>query len=100
MASGSVLDPVEPGDQVCHPHALGAHLRFVDLRGAEDGVDEVGADPRRELAGEVGGEREMLVGGEAEAQPELGIVFEEGVRPGRAAPGGVVVHGVVGRLPP
>src|SRR6516225_5019174 len=35
----------------------------------------------------------MLVGGEAETQTELGVVLEQGVRPGWAAPGGILGPG-------
>jgi hypothetical protein len=44
-------------------------------------LPQLGEVPPRQLG--------VLVAGEPEAEPELGVVLEEGVRPGRAAPVGV-----------
>ena len=60
------------------------------LVGGEDLVDELRADLRRQRLQEVHGHRVVLVGGEAQAEAELGVVLEQRVRPGGAAPFGVL----------
>ncbi len=65
--------------------ALGADLGFALLRRIEDRAHEVLAHDRCEPAQQRHCQIEVLVGGEAEAQPELGVVLEQRVRPGRPA---------------
>ena len=43
---------------------------------------------------------EMRVGGEPKAEAELGIVFDSELDHAGPRPSALVVHGVVGRLPP
>ena len=48
-------------------------------------LDKVLAEHRRQLAQQLLRQLEMLVGGQPEAQPELGVVLEQRIRPGRSA---------------
>ena len=58
----------------------------MDLRRGQDRIGKVGADlAGASLSKSVSRELQMLVGGEAKAEPELGIVLEQRIRPGRAA---------------
>ena len=62
------------------------------LVGRQEAGDELVAEEAAQLLDELGGVLGLLVEGEAHAEAELGVVLEEGVRPGRAAP--VAVDGV------
>ncbi len=88
-----VLQGKQAGLQEGDAFALRADLGFVDLRGGEDFGDEVFAQFRGKLFRQRLGHAEMLVGGEAEAEAEFGIVLEERVRPGGAAALGVLRPG-------
>ena len=60
-------------------------LGLGGLRGAEDRVDEERVELRSEELEEGAGVCGALVGGEAQTEAELGVVFEEGVGPCGAA---------------
>ena len=66
-----------------------SQLRLAQLRRRQDLVDQLGADLLAQLGEAPAGQLGVPVGGEPEAEPELGVVLEERVRPGRAAPVGV-----------
>ena len=52
-------------------------------------VDQLCTDDVAQLGEPAPGELGVPIGGEPEAEPELGVVLEQGVRPGRAAPVGI-----------
>ena len=77
--------------QLLHPRPLGLELGVGHLGRGQDVVDEAVPvefcpQPVQPLPGEAG----VRIGGEPEAEPELGVVLEERVRPGRAAAGAVL----------
>ena len=57
----------------------------MDLRRVEDGCRQLVADDGRELRQQRACKRQMLVGRQAEAETELGVVLEQRVRPCRSA---------------
>ena len=84
-----LVPAVEPPPQLDQPLALRAQLRLAQLRRTQDLVDQLAADHLAQLGQATAGQLGVPVGGEAEAETELGVVLEQGVRPGRAAPVGV-----------
>ena len=58
----------------------------MDLRRFEDVVDDLPAEDIAQLVQPPSRELGVPVGGEPEPEPELGVVLEERVRPGWAAP--------------
>ena len=80
---------VEPADQFGHPFALGVQFRFAPSAERQDGVDEVGAQDVAQFGQPSTGLAEVGVGGQSHPEAELGVVFEQGVRPGGPAPLGV-----------
>ena len=89
VGHGRAVEPVEPPHQLGHPLALRAQLRLAQLRRVEDGVHQLGAHLVAQLGEPPARQLGVPVGGEPEAEPELGVVLEERVRPGRAAAVGV-----------
>ena len=89
VGDGGSVQRVEPLFQLGDPLALGPQLRFPQLRRSEDVVHQLRADDVPQLGEAPAGQLGVPVGGEPEAEPELGVVLEEGVRPGRATPLGV-----------
>ena len=81
--------PLEAPGQLRHPLALGLQLRLADLRRRQDRLGEVRADGVAQLVEPAAGEAGVQVGGQPQAEPELGVVLEERVGPGRPAPAGV-----------
>ncbi len=59
------------------PLALDPEVRFRDLRCAEQRVDEILADLRRELARKQPGELGLLVDRQPITEPEFRVVFEQ-----------------------
>ena len=76
----------EPGLQFGDADSLGADFRLLNLRCIENAVGKFLADDRSKIAQERPREVEMLVGGKPEPKAELGIVFEQRIRPSRPAP--------------
>ena len=68
------------------PGALDAKLGLAFLRRLEDRPHEVLAHKRGELTQERCCKPHVFVGCQPEAQPELGVVLEQRVRPGRPTP--------------
>ena len=89
VGDGGPVQPVEPPPQLGHPLALRSQLRLPQLRRGQDLVHQLRADRVAQLGEPPAGQLGVPVGGEPEAEPELGVVLEERVRPGRAAPVGV-----------
>ena len=101
VRGGRAVKTAEPPLQLGHPVVLRAQLRLAQLWRAEDVVGKLRADHVPQLGEAVMGQLIVLVGGQPEAKAEFGVVLEQGVGPGRArARPRLVVHGVVGRLPP
>ncbi len=65
---------------------MGGELRLAPLRRDQDGVDQVRAQRVAQLREPAAGQLQVQVGGQPEAEPELRVVLEQGVRPGRPAP--------------
>ena len=80
---------LERGLERGHALPLHAEVRLRDLRRLQDRRDQVGADSRRERLRQRPRLCGLAVDGQAIPEPELGVVFEERVRPGRAAALGV-----------
>ncbi len=78
------------GFQLGDADALRPDLRLGDLRGGEDGVHQPRIDLALEFQSQLRRQCQMLVGGQPEPQAEFGVVLKQRVRPGRAAPFGVL----------
>ena len=72
--------------QLRHPFALGADLGLSHLRRIEQCSNQVLAHARGQLPAQAMRQAQVQVGRQPEAQAELGVVLEQRVRPGRAAP--------------
>ena len=79
-AAAGARPPARAGHRSSDSRSCGA-ARISSTSSAPTCVAQLGEAP----AGQLG----VAVGGEPEAEPELGVVLEERVRPGRAAPVGV-----------
>ena len=85
VGHGGAVQPGQPPLELGHPSALGAQLGLAQLAGRQDVVHDIVADHCAQLAEPSTCQVALPVGGEPKAQPELGVVLEQGVRPGRAA---------------
>ena len=83
------VQPVEALHQLRHPFALVAQLRLPELRALQDAVHQLGAHLVAQLRQPPVRQIGVRVGGEPEAEAELGGVLEEGVRPCRPPAVGV-----------
>ncbi len=75
--AGLVAHRGQPPLQLGDPPALREYLGFADLRRGEDRLDQRRAEPRRQLAQQALRRLAVHVGGQPEAEAELGIVLEE-----------------------
>jgi hypothetical protein len=83
------IEAAEAVFELGHALALGRQLRFPQLRCRQYRVDEPTADRVTQFGESSPGQPDMCVAGQAQAEPKLRVVLEQGVRPGRAPPVGV-----------
>ena len=76
---------LEPLLQLTHSLALVEDVRLVLLLRVQNLVRKLLADLRREPCEKLRSELSLFVERDAEAETELGVVFEKRVAPGRAA---------------
>ena len=80
-----VTQRTQPLRQHRHAHALRADFRFAHLWRLYDRLHQLLAKLRCQLLCQAVREFDVLVGGQAEAQPEFRVVLEQGVGPRGAA---------------